>query len=79
MAGHTPEGSQSDARQNDSKMNDLLSTGGEDFFTSHDEVSDTFNSMGLVENCWKSSPRRLPACACSSPYLASSVYFPELV
>ena len=29
--------------------------------------------------CWKSSPRRLPACACSSPYLASSVYFPELV
>ena len=33
----------------------------------------------LDSSCWKSSQRRLPACACSSPYLASSVYFPELV
>ncbi|KAJ0566996.1 putative RNA helicase [Helianthus annuus] len=50
MAGVAPEGSQFDARQFDSKMNDLLSADGQDFFTSYDEVYDSFDAMGLQEN-----------------------------
>ncbi|KVH93982.1 DNA/RNA helicase, DEAD/DEAH box type, N-terminal [Cynara cardunculus var. scolymus] len=50
MAGLLPEGSQFDARQYDSKMNDLLSSDGQDFFTSYDEVYDSFDAMGLQEN-----------------------------
>ncbi|KAD7476884.1 hypothetical protein E3N88_00020 [Mikania micrantha] len=50
MAGAAPEGSQFDTRQFDSKMNELLSTDGQDFFTSYDEVYDSFDAMGLQEN-----------------------------
>ncbi|WOH08946.1 hypothetical protein DCAR_0728397 [Daucus carota subsp. sativus] len=45
-----PEGSQFDTRQYDSKMSDLLSSDGQDFFTSYDEVYETFDGMGLQEN-----------------------------
>ncbi|XP_076930781.1 eukaryotic initiation factor 4A-15-like [Bidens hawaiensis] len=50
MAGAAPEGSQFDTRHFDSKMNELLSTDGQDFFTSYDEVYDSFDAMGLQEN-----------------------------
>ncbi|KAK0572073.1 hypothetical protein LWI29_025692 [Acer saccharum] len=50
MAGAAPEGSQFDARQYDAKMSDLLSSEGQDFFTSYDEVCETFDAMGLQEN-----------------------------
>ncbi|KAG4961465.1 hypothetical protein JHK87_038098 [Glycine soja] len=50
MAGLAPEGSQFDARQYDSKMNELLSADGQEFFTSYDEVYDSFDAMGLQEN-----------------------------
>ncbi|KAG1364518.1 Eukaryotic initiation factor 4A-3 [Cocos nucifera] len=50
MAGMAPEGSQFDARQYDTKMNELLLTDGQDFFTSYDEVFDSFDAMGLQEN-----------------------------
>ncbi|XP_028074209.1 eukaryotic initiation factor 4A-15-like isoform X2 [Camellia sinensis] len=50
MAGLAPEGSQFDGRQYDTKMNELLSANGQDFFTSYDEVYDSFDSMGLQEN-----------------------------
>ncbi|GFZ16658.1 eif4a-2 [Actinidia rufa] len=51
MAGLAPEGSQFDARQYDTKMNELLGTdGGEEFFTSYDEVHESFDAMGLQEN-----------------------------
>ncbi|KAL7617061.1 eukaryotic initiation factor 4A-15 [Lactuca sativa] len=50
MAGIAPEGSQSDARQFDSKMSELLSTDGQDFFTLYHEVYDSFDAMGLQEN-----------------------------
>ncbi|XP_020264540.1 eukaryotic initiation factor 4A-8-like [Asparagus officinalis] len=50
MAGLAPEGSQFDARQYDSKMNDLLGGDGQDFFTSYDEVYESFDDMGLQEN-----------------------------
>lgn len=90
MAGLAPEGSQFDARQFDTKMNELLvfvhmlpscllcsiekylfsttcvfslysltiqindyrlgAEGGEEFFTSYDEVYDSFDAMGLQEN-----------------------------
>ncbi|KAF3961599.1 hypothetical protein CMV_013794 [Castanea mollissima] len=51
MAGAAPEGSQFDARQFDAKMNELLSTDGqEEFFTSYDEVYESFDSMKLHEN-----------------------------
>uniref|UniRef100_A0A6N2N285 RNA helicase n=1 Tax=Salix viminalis TaxID=40686 RepID=A0A6N2N285_SALVM len=65
MAGLAPEGSQFDSKQFDAKMNELLTNDGQDFFTSYDEVYDTFDSMGLQENllrgiyaygsfdCWK--------------------------
>ncbi|KAL8120002.1 hypothetical protein AgCh_017219 [Apium graveolens] len=45
-----PEGSQFDTRQYDSKMSDLLASDGQDFFTSYDEVYDSFDGMGLQEN-----------------------------
>ncbi|BBH08250.1 eukaryotic translation initiation factor 4A1 [Prunus dulcis] len=45
-----PEGSQFDTRQYDSKMTELLATDGQEFFTSYDEVYDSFDSMGLQEN-----------------------------
>ncbi|KAD6455078.1 hypothetical protein E3N88_09784 [Mikania micrantha] len=44
------EGSQYDAGQFDMKMNELLSSDGLDFFTSYDEVYDSFDAMGLQEN-----------------------------
>ncbi|XP_073128908.1 eukaryotic initiation factor 4A-13-like [Henckelia pumila] len=50
MAGMTNEGSQFDAHQYDVKMNELLGTDGEDFFTSYDEVYDSFDAMGLQKN-----------------------------
>ncbi|KAI3709682.1 hypothetical protein L2E82_39448 [Cichorium intybus] len=50
MAGVAAEGSQFDTRQFDTKMNELLSTDGQDFFTSYDEVYDSFDAMGLQEN-----------------------------
>ncbi|KAF6157232.1 hypothetical protein GIB67_041693 [Kingdonia uniflora] len=51
MAGLAPEGSQFDARQYDSKMNELLETdGGQEFFTTSEEVHDSFDAMGLKEN-----------------------------
>nr|GFC06976.1 eukaryotic initiation factor 4A-15-like [Tanacetum cinerariifolium] len=39
-----------DTRQFDSKMDELLSAEGQDFFTSYDEVTETFDAMGLLEN-----------------------------
>ncbi|KAG9137331.1 hypothetical protein Leryth_026634 [Lithospermum erythrorhizon] len=51
MAGQAPEGSQFDARQYDAKMSEILEVdGGQDFFTSYDEVYDSFDAMGLQEN-----------------------------
>ncbi|KAJ8638491.1 hypothetical protein MRB53_012758 [Persea americana] len=50
MAGLAPEGSQFDARQYDAKMTELLTTDAQDFFTSYDEVFESFDSMGLQEN-----------------------------
>ncbi|PHT79296.1 Eukaryotic initiation factor 4A-8 [Capsicum annuum] len=50
MARLAPDGAQFDARQFDSKMNDLLAAEGKDFFTSYDEVYDSFDAMGLQEN-----------------------------
>ncbi|GMI92601.1 eukaryotic translation initiation factor 4A1 [Hibiscus trionum] len=49
MAGAAPEGYQFDARQYDAKMDELDAVG-QDFFTSYDEVYDTFDAMGLQEN-----------------------------
>ncbi|KAI6671760.1 hypothetical protein NL676_006645 [Syzygium grande] len=49
MAGLAPEGSQFDPRQYDTKINELTNEG-QDFFTSYDEVYDSFDSMGLQEN-----------------------------
>ncbi|KAJ4842818.1 hypothetical protein Tsubulata_046642, partial [Turnera subulata] len=50
MAGLAPEGSQFDANKYDSKMTELLNADGQDFFTSYDEVYDSFDAMGLQEN-----------------------------
>ncbi|KAK7859164.1 eukaryotic initiation factor 4a-13 [Quercus suber] len=50
MAGLVPEGSQFDARQYDAKMSELLGTDGQEFFTSYDEVFESFDAMGLQEN-----------------------------
>ncbi|KAJ0965576.1 hypothetical protein J5N97_026714 [Dioscorea zingiberensis] len=50
MAGMAPEGTQFNAQQYDTKMNELLSADGQEFFTFYDEVYDTFDSMGLQEN-----------------------------
>ncbi|KAK6236508.1 hypothetical protein SCA6_011845 [Theobroma cacao] len=50
MAGAAPEGSQFDARQFDSKMNDFLLADGQDVIASWDEVYDTFDAMGLLQN-----------------------------
>nr|XP_011470735.1 PREDICTED: eukaryotic initiation factor 4A-9 [Fragaria vesca subsp. vesca] len=45
-----PEGSQFDTHQFDNRMNELLTAEGQDFFTSYDEVYDSFDNMGLQEN-----------------------------
>ncbi|KAI4979921.1 hypothetical protein ZWY2020_016674 [Hordeum vulgare] len=51
MAGMAPEGSQFDAKHYDSKMTELLNQGDtEEFFTSYDEVHESFDDMGLQEN-----------------------------
>jgi len=51
MAGMAPEGSQFDAKHYDSKMSELLTQGDtEDFFTSYDEVHESFDDMQLQEN-----------------------------
>ncbi|KAG6482305.1 hypothetical protein ZIOFF_058936 [Zingiber officinale] len=50
MAGLAPEGSQFDGKQYDSKMNELLNADGQEFFTSYDEVHESFDDMGLQEN-----------------------------
>jgi len=51
MSGMAPEGSQFDAKHYDSKMQELLSTGEtEEFFTSYDEVFESFDDMCLQEN-----------------------------
>ncbi|KAL9239962.1 hypothetical protein vseg_014232 [Gypsophila vaccaria] len=47
------EGSQYDTRLSDSNINELLSVDAEDFFTPWDEVSESFNAMGLQENLLK--------------------------
>ncbi|OEL30211.1 Eukaryotic initiation factor 4A [Dichanthelium oligosanthes] len=47
MAGLAPEGSQFDGKQYDNKMQELLT---EEFFTSYDEVCESFDNMGLQEN-----------------------------
>ncbi|CAA6672583.1 unnamed protein product [Spirodela intermedia] len=49
MAGLAPEGTQFDERQYDMKMKELTEDG-QDFFTSYDEVYETFDAMGLQEN-----------------------------
>ncbi|KAL0415081.1 UNVERIFIED_CONTAM: Eukaryotic initiation factor 4A-8 [Sesamum latifolium] len=49
MAGLAPAGSQFDAREYDAKM-EVLQVDGQDFFTSYDEVYDSFDAMGLQEN-----------------------------
>ncbi|RXI06101.1 hypothetical protein DVH24_018143 [Malus domestica] len=45
-----PEGSQFDTRQYDTKMSEILATDQQEFFTSYDEVYDSFDAMGLQEN-----------------------------
>nr|ACJ84368.1 unknown [Medicago truncatula] len=50
MAGLAPEGSQFDAGKFDQKMNDLIAADGDEFWTSYDEVYDSFDAMGLAEN-----------------------------
>ncbi|XVF35051.1 hypothetical protein REPUB_Repub18cG0111600 [Reevesia pubescens] len=50
MAGAAPEGSQFDARQFDTKLNDFLLADEQEVITSWDEVYDTFDAMGLQEN-----------------------------
>ncbi|CAI8608629.1 unnamed protein product [Vicia faba] len=50
MAGLAPEGSQFDTKQYDTKMNELLSTDGQELITTYDEVFGTFDHMGLQEN-----------------------------
>ncbi|KAK3020194.1 hypothetical protein RJ639_047138 [Escallonia herrerae] len=76
MAGVTPEGSQFDARQFDAKMNELLGADGQEFFTSYDEVYDSFDAMGLQENLLRgiyaygngdSLPLPLRVRACARP------------
>ncbi|XP_073221278.1 eukaryotic initiation factor 4A-13-like [Cicer arietinum] len=49
-SGLAPEGSQFDANHYDTKMNELLASDGQEFFTSYDEVHDSFDAMGLQEN-----------------------------
>ncbi|KAG7581873.1 Helicase C-terminal [Arabidopsis suecica] len=49
MAGSAPEGTQFDARQFDQKLNEVLE-GQDEFFTSYDEVHESFDAMGLQEN-----------------------------
>ncbi|CAL5442829.1 unnamed protein product [Camellia sinensis] len=63
LEGLAPEGSQFDGRQYDTKMNELLSANGQDFFTSYDEVYDSFDSMGLQENLL----RGIYACGFEKP------------
>ncbi|EPS63056.1 hypothetical protein M569_11732, partial [Genlisea aurea] len=51
MAGMATEGSQFDARQFDARMNEVLQAdGGDTFFTSYDEICESFDAMGLQEN-----------------------------
>ncbi|KAI9192482.1 hypothetical protein LWI28_023493 [Acer negundo] len=50
MAGAVAEGSQYDTRQFDTKMNELLSEEGNEFFTSYEESFQSFDKMGLQEN-----------------------------
>ncbi|KAJ3698679.1 hypothetical protein LUZ61_002384 [Rhynchospora tenuis] len=49
MAGIAPQGSQFDERQYDAKMTELIGEG-QEFFTSYDEVYESFDDMGLQEN-----------------------------
>ncbi|XP_059636168.1 uncharacterized protein LOC132278394 [Cornus florida] len=49
MADVGQERGEYDTRQFDAKM-ELLSADGQDFFTSYDEVYDSFDAMGLLEN-----------------------------
>ncbi|KAI4324797.1 hypothetical protein MLD38_030251 [Melastoma candidum] len=49
MAGIAPEGSQFDPSTYDNKMTELNSDA-QEFFTSYDEVYESFDSMGLQEN-----------------------------
>ncbi|KAJ8504380.1 hypothetical protein OPV22_005266 [Ensete ventricosum] len=49
MAGLAPEGSQFDVGQYDAKM-ELLNADGQEFFTSCDEVYESFDDMVYVEN-----------------------------
>ncbi|XP_059644106.1 eukaryotic initiation factor 4A-11-like isoform X1 [Cornus florida] len=52
MAGLAPEGSKFDGLQYDAKMKELdtIGTDGQEFFTTSDEVHETFDQMGLLEN-----------------------------
>ncbi|KAG2250937.1 hypothetical protein Bca52824_081073 [Brassica carinata] len=49
MAGSAPEGTQFNTRQFDQKLNEVLE-GQNEFFTSYDEVHESFDAMGLQEN-----------------------------
>ncbi|CDY26131.1 BnaC06g10650D [Brassica napus] len=49
MAGSAPEGTQFDTRQFDQRLNEVLE-GQDEFFTSYDEVHESFDAMGLQEN-----------------------------
>ncbi|XP_010502017.1 PREDICTED: eukaryotic initiation factor 4A-2-like [Camelina sativa] len=49
MAGTAPEGTQFDTRQFDQRLNEVLD-GQDEFFTSYDEVHESFDAMGLQEN-----------------------------
>ncbi|RZC90983.1 hypothetical protein C5167_028811 [Papaver somniferum] len=48
MAGMAPEGSQYDTKSFDTKLNAFAD--GQEFFTSYDEVHETFDDMGLKED-----------------------------
>ncbi|XP_074359826.1 eukaryotic initiation factor 4A-10-like isoform X1 [Apium graveolens] len=50
MAGAAPEDSEFDERLYDLKMSKLLEADGEEFFTSYEEVYDSFDAMGLETN-----------------------------
>ncbi|KAF5748465.1 Eukaryotic initiation factor 4A-14 [Tripterygium wilfordii] len=50
MSAVAPDGSLYDAHQYDSKMNDLLSADGQEFFTPYDDVHENFDDMDLPEN-----------------------------
>ncbi|CAH2070502.1 unnamed protein product, partial [Thlaspi arvense] len=49
LVGSVPKGTQFDARQFDQKLNEVLE-GQDEFFTSYNDVHESFDAMGLQEN-----------------------------